>query len=120
MNIDAGSVSVSGFAGIQTRRNGPGEPGNVVINANTVNVGSGGSILLTNAFEGPGGNLIINAKDVNVSGDGSPSPTEFEGLAAQGVVSFFFSLPIRPIRGSSPLIAETSQSTPAIASMSTA
>jgi filamentous hemagglutinin family protein len=90
VNIDAGSVFISGFAGIHTRRNAPGEPGNVVINANTVNVGSGGSVALFNTFAGPGGNLIINAKDVNVSGDGSLSPFGFEGLAAQGVPSFAF------------------------------
>jgi filamentous hemagglutinin family protein len=90
VNITAGSVSISGFAGIQTNRNAPGQPGNVVINANTVNVGSGGSVVLFNAFEGPGGNLIINAKDVNVTGDGNPSPVGFEGLGAQGVVSFAY------------------------------
>jgi len=87
VNITAGSVSISGFASIWTNRVAPGEPGNVVINTNTLNVSSGGSVIMFNSFAGPGGNMIINAKDVNISGNGSPSPVEFEGLGAQGVVS---------------------------------
>jgi filamentous hemagglutinin family protein len=74
VSIEAGSLSISGFAAIQTRRNAPGEPGNVVINANTVNVGSGGSVSLFNTFAGPGGNLIINAKDVTTPAIASMSP----------------------------------------------
>ena len=93
VNIDAGSVSISGIGMIQTNRNGPGEPGNVVINTDTLNISSGGSIALFNAFAGPGGELIINAKDVNVSGDGSPSPFGFEGIAAQGVVQLSYLSP---------------------------
>jgi len=93
VNITAKTVSISGFAGIQTNRNAPGDPGDVVINADTLNVSSGGSIVLFNAYAGPGGNLIVNAKDVNISGDGSPSPVGFEGLGAQGVVSFAYLFP---------------------------
>jgi filamentous hemagglutinin family protein len=76
-----GSVSLFDFAGIKAERNAPGEPANVVINADTVNVFSGGSVALFNTFAGPGGNLIVNAKDVSIS-DGS--------VGAQGVVHLAF------------------------------
>ena len=83
--ISAGSVSISGFAGIQVQRNAPGEAGNVTINADTVSVGSGGSIVLINAYDGAGPNLTINARQISVSGDATDSPFGFEGLAAQGL-----------------------------------
>ena len=95
INIDAGSVSISGVAGISVTRNAPGENGNVVINANDVTIGSGGSIVLFNAYVGddplaPGPSLTINAKTVNVSGDGSDSAFGIEGIAAQGVVNLTY------------------------------
>jgi len=85
INIDAGSLSISGAAGIQVQRNAPGGPGNVTINADTVTVGSGGSIVLINGYAGAGPSLTINAREVDVSGDGSDSALGFEGLAAQGL-----------------------------------
>ncbi len=85
VTINAGSVSISGFAGIQVQRNAPGEAGHVTINADKVSVGSGGSIVLINAIEGEGPSLTINARQVDVSGNGSDSPFAFEGLAAQGL-----------------------------------
>jgi len=95
INIDAGSVSISGFSGIQAQRNAPGETGNVSINANQVNVGSGGSIVLINAIDGNGPSLTINAKNVEISGDGSNGPfTGFEGIAAQGLRN-----PVYPFTG---------------------
>ena len=93
VNITAGSVSISGLAGIQSNRNAPGAPGDVVIDADAVNVASGGSIILFNAFEGSGGNLTINANDVNISGDGSASAVGVEGLANQGVVHLAYLFP---------------------------
>ncbi len=89
VNIAAKSLSISGFAGIQAYRLGPdapgGVPGDVVINADTVNISSGGSIAMLNGWEGPGGNLTITARDVNLSGDGSSSPVNFEGIGSQGI-----------------------------------
>ena len=95
VNIDAGSVSVSGVAGISVTRNAPGENGNVTINANDVTVEKGGSITLINAYEGddpdaPGPSLTINAQTVDVSGDGSDSAYGFEGIAAQGLVNLTY------------------------------
>ena len=95
VNIDAGSVSISGVAGISVTRNAPGENGNVVINANDVTVEKGGSIVLINAYEGddptaPGPSLTINAQTVDVSGDGSDSAYGFEGIAAQGLVNLTY------------------------------
>jgi filamentous hemagglutinin family protein len=99
VNIEAGSVSISGLAGIHAQRNAPGEPGSVVINANKVTIGNGGSIVLLNTFEGPGLNLTINAKEVDVSGDGSPSAFAFEGIAVQGLrhVAYLVDLGAGPI-----------------------
>jgi len=95
VNIDAGSVSISGVAGISVTRNAPGENGNVVINANDVTVEKGGSIVLINTYEGddpaaPGPSLTINAQTVDVSGDGSDSAYGFEGIAAQGLVNLTY------------------------------
>jgi len=84
INIDARSLTISGFAGIQTYREGPGAPGDVTINADTVSTATGGHIALINAWEGPGGNLVINAGDVTLSGNGGDNNVGFEGLAAQG------------------------------------
>jgi filamentous hemagglutinin family protein len=89
VRIDAGSVSISGFAAIHAQRNAPDrsdeKTGNVEINTNKVTVGSGGSIVLINAIQGDGPSLTINAKEVDVSGDGSFSAFGFEGFAAQGL-----------------------------------
>ncbi|MDH5613113.1 MAG: filamentous hemagglutinin N-terminal domain-containing protein [Gammaproteobacteria bacterium] len=95
INIDAGSLSISGVAGISINRNAPGAYGNVVINANDVTIESGGSIALRNAYVGddpmaPGPSLTINAQTVNISGDGSASAFGFEGIAAQGVVNLTY------------------------------
>jgi len=98
VNIDAGSVSISGVAGISVSRNAPGEIGNVVINANDVTIGSGGSITLINAYAGddptaPGPSLTINARTLDVSGDGSGSAYGYEGIAAQGLVNLAYLFP---------------------------
>ena len=90
VTIDAGSVSVSGFAAIQVKRNAPGETGEVVINANKVTVGSGGSIALLNFIQGDGPSLTINAKEVDVSGDGSASKFNVEGLFVQGLTHIVY------------------------------
>ncbi|MCK4705523.1 MAG: filamentous hemagglutinin N-terminal domain-containing protein, partial [Gammaproteobacteria bacterium] len=95
VNIDAGSVSISGVAGISATRNAPGENGNVTINANDVTIASGGSINLINTYVGddpdaPGPSLTINAQTVNVSGDGSASAYGFEGISAQGQVNLTY------------------------------
>jgi filamentous hemagglutinin family protein len=81
VRIDAGSLSVAGFSSIQTDRLGPGDPGNITMNAPTVRVSNGGSIGLFNFFAGSGGDLTINAQEVDLVGGPSPLPT---GLAAQG------------------------------------
>jgi filamentous hemagglutinin family protein len=84
INVEAGNLLVSGFAGIVNNRLGPGEPGNITINADTVRVENGGSIALFNVYEGAAGNIDITARQVDLSGDGSPSFSGFEGLGAQG------------------------------------
>jgi len=86
VNIQAQSLSVSGFSSITSNRAGPGAPADIVINADTVTVSNGGSIVAFNTWEGDGGNLIVNAKDVDLSGgDADATPTGFRGLAAQGL-----------------------------------
>ena len=95
INIDAGSVSISGVAGISVTRNASGQGGNVVINADDVTIASGGSINLINAYVGddptaPGPSLTINAQTVDVSGDGSNSAYGVEGIAAQGIVNLTY------------------------------
>jgi filamentous hemagglutinin family protein len=95
INIDAGSLSISGVAGISVTKNAPGENGNVTITANDITIGSGGSIVLINAYVGddpasPGPSLTINAQTVDVSGDGSDSAYGFEGIAVQGLVNLTY------------------------------
>jgi filamentous hemagglutinin family protein len=80
INIDAGSLSISGNASIQTDRFSAGDPGNVTINANSIQVADGSLIGLFNFYAGPGGNLTINAQQVDLTGSPSAPST---GLAAQ-------------------------------------
>ena len=97
INIRASSLSISGFAGIQSGRLGPGEPGSINVSAQTVTTSGGGSITLANLFEGPGGALTINARDVTLSGDGSPNDTGVEGIGALGLFHpTYFTTSIQP------------------------
>ena len=52
INIEAGSFSMSGRAGIVANRFGPGNGANVVIKANAIEVRKGSSIALSNSFGG--------------------------------------------------------------------
>ncbi len=90
ISIKSDSLSVSGVASIQSRRNGPGEASIVEINSDTVTVKNGGSILLLNLFQGGGGSLNINARNLSLSSDGTPSATGISGIAAQSQIHPFF------------------------------
>ncbi len=81
-----GTVSLSGFSGVQLQRFGSGDPAQVTVNADSVTLEKGASIALLNFFEGPGGNITLNAaEEVEIAGDGSVGPTGATGLLAQGL-----------------------------------
>jgi len=81
-----GTVSLSGFSGVQLQRFGFGDPAQVTVNADSIKLEKGASIALLNFFEGPGGNITLNAqKGVDIAGDGSVGPTGATGLLAQGL-----------------------------------
>ena len=86
ITIKAGSLTLSGIAAIQTDRLGPGEPAKVLVEADTVTVQNGASIVSLNFYDGPGGNIEINAREVNLSGDGTVSETGITGLSAQNLI----------------------------------
>lgn len=79
INIEAGSISVSGLAGIQSERFAPGNAADVVIKTDSLEVRNGAVVALNNFFAGPGGTLTVNARDIVLSGDGNPEPTGIFG-----------------------------------------
>ena len=86
ITIKAGSVSLSGFASVQTNRFGPGAPPRVAINANSLTVENGAGIALFNLVEGPGGQLDVTAPQVRLSGGGvAGGAVGVTGLLAQGL-----------------------------------
>jgi filamentous hemagglutinin family protein len=88
ITINAGSMSMSGFASVQTNRFGPGDPPKVTINANSLTVESGAGVGLFNSFEGPGGQLTVTAPQVTLSGGGvtgAAAAVGATGLLAQGL-----------------------------------
>lgn len=97
VTIDANSVSLSGFATIQTNRLGPGAAPTVTVNTNSLQVTNGSAIAVFNQFEGPGGELIVNAQEVELSGDGTPALAAGEtGLLSQGLMHPCFGCEISP------------------------
>ena len=86
ITIEANSVTLSGFATVQTDRLGPGDPPSVVINADTIKVENGAAFALFNFFEGPGGSLTLNAREVDLSGGGiAGGAAGATGLLVQGL-----------------------------------
>lgn len=76
--INANSLSMAGGqARIQATRDGPGAPGKIEINADTVTVERGSSIGALNEFAGAGTPVIVNSRTVSLSGD--PNST-FTGI----------------------------------------
>ena len=86
INIEAGSFSMSGRAGIVANRFGPGNGSNVVIKANKIEVRKGSSIALSNSFGGGnfptgGGSLTISGNNMTLASDGSSRTT---GIGSTG------------------------------------
>jgi len=76
--INANSLSMAGGqARIQATRDGPGAPGKIEINADTVTLERGSSIGALNEFAGAGTPVIVNSRTVSLSGD--PNST-FTGI----------------------------------------
>jgi filamentous hemagglutinin family protein len=89
ISVEAPSLTVSGVALIQSDRMGAGNPAQIVVTADTVNVLDGASMSVNNLFAGPGGSLTINAQEVLLSESvGNP---RFTGLAAQGAFNAAYS-----------------------------
>jgi filamentous hemagglutinin family protein len=80
INIRSSSISLSEGGLVQTVRQGPGNPSNISIEADTVEVLSGAQVNALNFFQGPGGTLSVNARDVTLDSAGSDQVT---GLSAQ-------------------------------------
>src|SRR5262249_55532450 len=97
--IDANSLSMRGpQASIQTTRNGPGAPGKIEINADTVTVEGRSSIGALNQFAGPGTPVTVNSRTVSLSGD---SPTVLTGIFSNSNLHPTFGLPGAPFRADS-------------------
>jgi len=86
ISVDAGTVSLTGFASIQTDRLGPGDAPTLSVSADTITVENGAGIALFNFFEGPGGNLNVSGRQIDLSGGGVPGGAiGVTGLLAQGL-----------------------------------
>jgi filamentous hemagglutinin family protein len=80
--IDANSLSMrGGQASIRAQRDGPGAPGKIEINADTVTVEGRSSIGALNRLAGPGTPVSVNSRTVSLSGD---STSAFTGIFSQG------------------------------------
>ena len=78
--IDANSLSLQGGqARIQATRDGPGAPGKIEINADTVTLERGASIGALNEFAGPGTPVTVNSRIPNLS-PGIPNLTTLTGI----------------------------------------
>jgi filamentous hemagglutinin family protein len=92
--IAANSLSMQGGqARIQATRDGPGAPGKIEINADTVSVGLGSSIGALNEFAGAGTPVTVNSRTVSVSGD--PNST-FTGIFSNSNFHPLYGAPGRP------------------------
>jgi filamentous hemagglutinin family protein len=99
IRIKSSSVSLSEGALIQTVRQGPGNPSDVLIEADTVDIRNGASIAALNFYEGSGGTLTVNAKDVTLDSAGAPSD-QFTGFSAQAFFHPLYAQPTDPLTGS--------------------
>jgi len=88
IHIQAGSISVTGVAGVQSERFAPGNAADVAITTDSLEIRNGASVAVNNFFEGPGGTLTVNARNVELSGDGN---TGFTGIAGQSGFNTFYS-----------------------------
>ena len=74
--INSNSVSMAGGqARIQATRDGPGAPGKIEINADTVTLERGSSIGALNEFAGAGTPVTVNSRMVSLSGDANSTFT---------------------------------------------
>ncbi len=94
--IDANSLSMRGAqASIRATRDGPGAPGKIEINADTVTVEGRSSIGALNRFAGPGTPVIVNSRTLSLSGD---STSNFTGIFSQGDFNPNYGLAGAPFR----------------------
>ena len=83
--INAGSLSLAGFASLQANRFGPGGSPKVALTADTITVKNGAGIGSFNFFEGPGGSIDINARQVDLSASRPGGAVGATGLLSQGL-----------------------------------
>jgi filamentous hemagglutinin family protein len=94
--IDANSLSMRGpGASIRATRDGPGAPGKIEINADTVTVEGRSSIGALNRFAGPGTPVTVNSRTVSLSGD---STSVITGIFSQGDFNPTYGLAGAPFR----------------------
>jgi filamentous hemagglutinin family protein len=94
--IDANSLSMRGpQASIRATRDGPGAPGKIEINADTVTLEGRSTIGALNRFAGPGTPVTVNSRTVSLLGDSTSAIT---GIFSQGDFNPTFGLPGAPFR----------------------
>src|SRR5262249_35989154 len=94
--INANSLSMRGpQASIQATRNGPGAPGKIEINADTVTVEGRSTIGALNQFAGPGTQVTVNSRTINLLGD---SPSVLTGIFSNSNFHPIYGSPGAPFR----------------------
>jgi filamentous hemagglutinin family protein len=94
--IDANSLSMRGpQASIRAQRDGPGAPGKIEINADTVTLEGRSSIGALNQFAGPGTPVTVNSRTVNLLGD---STSVLTGIFSNSNFNPNYGLPGAPFR----------------------
>lgn len=96
VSVRAPNVLISGGAGIQYERNGPGEAAEVSLEVGRLEIRDGATIGLSNFFAGAGGMLTVDASEVLIGNPDDLGPTGLFAVSdfhpAFGQVSFAPSL----------------------------
>ena len=92
----ANSLSMrGGQASIRATRGGPGAPGKIEINADTVTVAGRSSIGAINRFAGDGTPVTVNSRTMSLSGD---STAAFTGIFSHSDFNPIYGTPGAPFR----------------------
>ncbi len=94
IDVTAGDIDFTGFAGVITERFGPGGASDISISADTVAFRNGAPIANINYYDGAGGSITVNADQVVLDGEGDPSG--FSGITSASFVSPVFGNPDIP------------------------
>jgi large exoprotein involved in heme utilization and adhesion len=87
VNVNAGSLRLSGGGAIATSTAGVGNAGNVRVSASTINIGAGSEIASSTSAAGRGGNVVVSGGDVSLAGSGARIAASSGGSGAAGTVN---------------------------------